>query len=121
MDPSGMEVTMISYTPPIRDMQFLLHELLDISASGLAGHEDLDPASTESILEAAGQITTEVLAPINLTGDQQGCRLEDGKVITPNGFGEAFDAMREGGWTALSCDTDHGGEGMPFLLNLATN
>ncbi|MDO5621084.1 MAG: acyl-CoA dehydrogenase C-terminal domain-containing protein [Paracoccus sp. (in: a-proteobacteria)] len=111
---------MTSYTPPTRDMQFLLHEVLKISESGLPGHEDLDPDMTEAVLEAAGKLASEVLEPLNRVGDQQGCRLENGVVYTPEGFKAAFEAMKEGGWTALDCDPEYGGQGMPYTIGLAT-
>ena len=97
---------MHSYSPPVRDLQFVLQDLLNIPESGLPGHADLDPDFTEAILEAAGKLASEVMAPLNGVGDRQGCRLENGIVRTPDGFAQAFDAMRQGGWTALDSDPD---------------
>ena len=111
---------MTIYIPPVRDMQFALHDVLKLSKSGLPGHEDLDPGFTEAILEAAGKLAAEVLAPLNAVGDRQGCRMENGVVRTPDGFNRAFQAMKEGGWTALDCDPDYGGQGMPYALGVAT-
>ena len=111
---------MTPYAPPVADMQFLLHEVLKITDSGLPGHADLDRDFTGAILDAAGQLSSEVLAPLNATGDRQGCTLADGKVSTPEGFRAAFDAMREGGWTALDCAEEDGGQGMPYILGVAT-
>ena len=108
------------YSAPVRDMQFILHDVLNISQSGLAGHEDLDRDFTGAILEAAGKLAEEVLAPLNAVGDREGCVLENGVVRTPQGFDRAFAAMKEGGWTALDCDPDYGGQGMPYVLGLAT-
>ncbi|WBU52222.1 acyl-CoA dehydrogenase C-terminal domain-containing protein [Paracoccus sp. SCSIO 75233] len=108
------------YNAPVRDMQFILHDVLEVSASGLPGHEELDRDFTEAVLEAAGKLASEVLTPLNVVGDQQGCTLENGVVRTPDGFGEAFEQMKEGGWTALDCDPEYGGQGMPYLLGLAT-
>ncbi|HMM07959.1 MAG TPA: acyl-CoA dehydrogenase C-terminal domain-containing protein [Paracoccus solventivorans] len=110
---------MTAYTAPIRDMQFLLHDLLRISDSGLPGREELDASFTQAVLDAAGQLASEVLEPLNATGDREGCVLENGSVRTPAGFDRAFDAMREGGWTGLDCDPDYGGQGMPYVLNVA--
>ncbi|WP_415393593.1 acyl-CoA dehydrogenase C-terminal domain-containing protein [Paracoccus sp. SJTW-4] len=110
---------MTAYTAPIRDMQFLLHDLLRISDSGLPGREELDASFTQAVLDAAGQLASEVLEPLNATGDREGCVLENGTVRTPAGFDRAFDAMREGGWTGLDCDPDYGGQGMPYVLNVA--
>ncbi|MFD2174436.1 acyl-CoA dehydrogenase C-terminal domain-containing protein [Rhodobacter lacus] len=110
---------MPSYTANIRDMQFVLHELLDVSASGVPGYADLEREFTEAVLDAAGKVSSEVLAPLNAVGDHEGCRLENGVVRTPKGFDAAFAAMKEGGWTALDCNPDYGGQGMPYVLNCA--
>ncbi|AXC49111.1 acyl-CoA dehydrogenase [Paracoccus suum] len=111
---------MPSYTAPVRDLQFVLHDLLGISQSGLPGHEDLDRDFTGAILEAAGALASDVLAPLNLPGDRQGCVLENGVVRTPDGFKAAFEQVREGGWTALDLDPEYGGQGMPYLLGMTT-
>ncbi|MDB6180052.1 acyl-CoA dehydrogenase C-terminal domain-containing protein [Paracoccus fistulariae] len=108
------------YTPPIRDLQFALHDVLKLSESDLPGHDELDRDFTEAVLDAAGKLSAEVLAPLNIIGDQQGCKLENGVVRTPDGFGAAFEAMKEGGWTALDCDPEYGGQGMPYVMGLAT-
>ncbi|MGR3719657.1 MAG: acyl-CoA dehydrogenase C-terminal domain-containing protein [Paracoccus sp. (in: a-proteobacteria)] len=108
------------YTPPVRDLQFGLHDVLKIQQSGLPGHDELDRDFTEAVLDAAGKLSTEVLAPLNMVGDRQGCRLENGVVRTPDGFKAAFEQMKEGGWTALDCDPEYGGQGMPYVLGLAT-
>ena len=111
---------MTTYTAPVADMQFLLHDVLKLTESGLPGHEDLDREVTGAILEAAGQLASEVLAPLNAVGDRQGCTLSDGMVTTPEGFGAAFAAVKEGGWTALDCAEEDGGQGMPYVLGVAT-
>ena len=110
---------MPSYTANTKDMQFLLHDLLKISSAGIPGYEELEPDFTEAVLEAAGKVASEVLAPLNEVGDKEGCVLENGVVRTPKGFDAAFEAMKEGGWTALDCDPEYGGQGMPYLLNCA--
>src|SRR5690606_16026778 len=110
---------MTTYSAPVRDMQFLLHDVLEISRQELPGHDELDRDFTQAVLEAAGKIASEVLAPLNATGDREGCRLENGVVHTPKGFAEAFQQMREGGWTALDCDPEYGGQGMPYVIGLA--
>ncbi len=112
---------MSQYQPPIQDMQFLLHDLLRISQSPLPGHDELDPDFTEAVLEAAGKISAEVLAPLNAIGDREGCRLENGQVRTPTGFDAAFRAMKDGGWTSLDCAPEYGGQGLPYTMNLAAN
>ncbi|TNE94500.1 MAG: acyl-CoA dehydrogenase, partial [Rhodobacteraceae bacterium] len=110
---------MSSYTANTKDMQFVLHEVLKISEAGVPGYEELDRDFTEAVLDAAGKVSSEVLAPLNEVGDKEGCVLENGVVRTPKGFDAAFEAMKEGGWTALDCDPDFGGQGMPYLLNCA--
>ncbi|AUM73451.1 acyl-CoA dehydrogenase C-terminal domain-containing protein [Paracoccus jeotgali] len=108
------------YEAPLRDMQFILHDVLDIKNTGLPGHDELDRDFTEAVLDAAGKLATEMLLPLNVVGDRQGCVLENGIVRTPDGFKGAFDALREGGWTARDCDPEFGGQGMPYLMGLAT-
>mgnify|MGYP001792685766 CR=1 FL=1 len=111
---------MPSYTAPTKDTQFILQEVLDVSAQDIPGYGDLDADFTAAVLEEAGKIASQVLAPLNSVGDSQGCRLENGVVRTPEGFKAAYDTMREGGWTALDADPAYGGQGMPMILNLAT-
>ena len=110
---------MPSYTAPTKDMQFVLHELLDVSGQDIPGYADLDRDFTGAVLQEAGRVAQEVLFPINATGDRQGCTLENGVVRTPDGFGEAFEVMKEGGWTALDCDEAYGGQGLPYIANTA--
>jgi alkylation response protein AidB-like acyl-CoA dehydrogenase len=110
---------MLSYTPPVKDLQFLLQDVLEISRSDIPGYAELDPEFTEAVLNEAGRISAEVLAPLNASGDAEGCTLQNGVVRTPKGFPEAYGQMRDGGWLGLDCDTEHGGQGMPYLLNCA--
>ncbi len=110
---------MPSYTPPVRDMQFLLHDVMGVAGCGIAGYDALDRAFTEAVLTEAGKLARDVLAPLNAVGDRQGCRLENGVVRTPDGFRAAFDALREGGWPALDCAPEFGGQGLPYLMNTA--
>ena len=102
---------MPSYSAPVRDYQFLLHEVLDVSQySNLPGFSDLDKETLDAILEEGGKFASEVLAPINRTGDIQGCtRHDDGSVTTPDGFKDAYKLLVEGGWPALVADTAYGG------------
>ncbi|MFV0386499.1 acyl-CoA dehydrogenase C-terminal domain-containing protein [Paracoccus sp. (in: a-proteobacteria)] len=108
------------YNPPVKDLQFALHDVLNLSKSGLPGHDELDRDFTEAVLEAAGKLSSEVLAPLNVVGDLQGCRLENGVVRTPDGFAAAFEQMKEGGWNGLDCDPEYGGQGMPYVMGMAT-
>ncbi len=111
---------MPSYTAPTRDTQFILQEMLDVTAMDIPGYDELDADFTAAVLEESGKIAGELLQPLNGTGDKQGCQLENGVVRTPEGFKAAYDALREGGWSALDADPAYGGQGMPALLNLAT-
>jgi len=110
---------MPTYTAPTKDMAFVLHDLLKVDQSDIPGYDDLDEGFTSAILEEAGKIGAEVLAPLNAVGDREGCRLENGVVYTPTGFKAAFDQMRDGGWTGLDCDPDYGGQGMPYIIGSA--
>ncbi|MZR11807.1 acyl-CoA dehydrogenase [Maritimibacter sp. DP07] len=110
---------MPSYTPDTRDMAFLLHDVLKVETKDVPGYEDLDPSFTSAILEEAAKISSEVLAPLNRVGDVEGCKLENGVVRTPTGFKEAFDQVRDGGWTGLDCDPEYGGQGLPHVIGSA--
>ena len=110
---------MPAYSAPVKDMQFVLHNTLGISASDIPGYADLDSAFTEAVLTEAGRLASEVLAPLNPVGDREGCRLENGVVHTPTGFAQAYRQLRQGGWTALDCDPAYGGQGLPYLIGTA--
>ena len=112
---------MTTYTAPVKDMQYLLHDVLNVSAMETPGYDDLDRDTTSAILEEAGKLASDVLEPLNGPGDEAGCRFENGLVATPAGFKEAFDQVREGGWTGLDCDPDYGGQGMPHLMGAVLN
>ena len=107
------------YNAPIKDLDFVLHDLLKVEQSATPGYDELDRDFTSAILEEAGKIARDVLAPLNIVGDHEGCVLENGVVRTPKGFKEAFDLVREGGWTGLDCDPEYGGQGMPYVLATA--
>ncbi|MEM7544797.1 MAG: acyl-CoA dehydrogenase C-terminal domain-containing protein [Pseudomonadota bacterium] len=110
---------MPTYTPPTEDHAFILHEVLKVHENTeLEGYDELTPDLTSAILEEAGKLGAEVLAPLNQVGDG-GCTLENGVVRTPEGFKEAFDHLRNGGWTSLSCDPDFGGQGVPGIVHAA--
>ena len=82
---------MPAYTPPVRDQQFLLHDLFKVGESDIPGYRDLDRSFTAAVLEEAGKIAANVLQPLNVVGDTQGCSLENGVVRTPEGFKAAWD------------------------------
>lgn len=107
------------YIAPTKDMQFVLNDVLDVKNSSIPGYSDLDSDFLSAILEEAGKITSQVLAPINASGDQQGCQFENGVVRTPDGFKDAFEQVKEGGWTGIDCDPEFGGQGLPYLVGTA--
>ena len=107
---------MQTYKAPLRDMRFVLHEL-HADAQPLPGLEDFTPDVADAILEEAGKFCTERLLPLNASGDEEGCCLENGVVRTPKGFPEAYKAFREGGWTAMGADPAYGGQGLPAGIN----
>lgn len=104
------------YSAPTKDMSFILHDVLNVNNEDIAGYSDLEPDFVSAILNESAKIAENVLAPLNAVGDKEGCRLENGVVRTPTGFKNAFEQMKEGGWTGLDCDPDYGGQGMPFIL-----
>ncbi|MDX1592800.1 MAG: acyl-CoA dehydrogenase C-terminal domain-containing protein [Gammaproteobacteria bacterium] len=111
---------MAGYTPPLRDLHFVYHELhgLDDLAE-LPGYAEATPDIVDAVLEEAGRFCSEVLAPLNARGDAQGCRLaEDGSVKTPDGFGDAYARFVDAGWNALAAPVEHGGQGLPHTLDL---
>ncbi|MDE1895662.1 MAG: acyl-CoA dehydrogenase C-terminal domain-containing protein [Rhodospirillales bacterium] len=102
---------MQTYTAPLRDMRFVLHELHP--AKPLPGTEDFTPDLLDSVLEEAGKFCAEILLPLNAPGDEEGCHYENGVVRTPKGFKEAYKAFSEAGWGALNADPQYGGQGLP--------
>lgn len=111
---------MPEYTPPSRDMQFVLHELLQVESAfkELSPYQEVDAEIIDQIVEEAGKFCTEALLPLNQSGDAEGCtRHEDGTVTTPTGFKDAFAQYVEAGWPSLACDPEYGGQGLPELVN----
>ncbi|HEY9207720.1 MAG: acyl-CoA dehydrogenase C-terminal domain-containing protein [Acidovorax soli] len=112
---------MPTYTPPLRDMQFVMHEVLKVSdeLKALPPHADVDVDTINAVLEEGGKFAAEVAFPINISGDTEGCTLDKTthEVTTPQGFKEAYAKYVEGGWAALSCDPAYGGQGLPFVVN----
>ena len=112
---------MPSYTPPLRDMQFVMHEVLKVSdeLKALPAHAEVDVDTINAVIEEAGKFAAEVAFPLNMVGDTEGCTLDKAthEVKTPTGFKEAYAQYVEGGWAALSCDPEYGGQGLPFVLN----
>jgi alkylation response protein AidB-like acyl-CoA dehydrogenase len=110
---------MPSYTAPIKDMQFVLHDVLKVTEQTIPGYDELEADFTSAILEEAGKLTSEVLAPLNAVGDKEGCRLENGVIYTPTGFKDAFAKVKEGGWPGLDMPEQYGGQNMPYVMGTA--
>jgi alkylation response protein AidB-like acyl-CoA dehydrogenase len=112
---------MPSYNPPLRDMQFVMHEVLNVTESlkQIPRHADTDADTINAVLEEGGKFAANVIFPLNISGDAEGCKLDKTthEVTAPKGFKEAYAQYVEGGWAALSCDPDYGGQGLPFVLN----
>ena len=109
------------YIAPLRDMQFVIHELLDAEGTlkGLPRHAEIDADIINQVLEEGGKFTSQVLFPLNHSGDREGCRLDPAthEVKTPKGFKGAYAQYVAGGWAALSCDPAFGGQGLPVVIN----
>ncbi|WP_435659789.1 acyl-CoA dehydrogenase C-terminal domain-containing protein [Leisingera caerulea] len=110
---------MPSYTAPAKDAQFILHDVLKVSGQDIPGYNELEPEFTGAVLEEAGKIASEVLHPLNVVGDTEGCRLENGVVYTPNGFKDAFEKVKEGGWPGIDMPEEFGGQNMPYVIGTA--
>jgi alkylation response protein AidB-like acyl-CoA dehydrogenase len=112
---------MAQYTPPLRDMQFVLHELLHVTDEfkGMPRHAEVDADTVNAVLEEGGKFAAEVLFPLNQSGDAEGCTLDKASraVTAPKGFSAAYAQYVEGGWAALSCDPAYGGQGLPITVN----
>lgn len=112
---------MINYAPPLRDMQFVLNDMLD--APGVLAacpvHAEIDADLMQQVLTEGGRFAAEILFPLNASGDHEGCHFDAGAVTTPTGFVAAYRQFCEAGWPALACATEHGGQGLPYVLNCA--
>jgi alkylation response protein AidB-like acyl-CoA dehydrogenase len=111
---------MSDYTPPLADMRFVLHELIGLERiAALPGCEQVGRELVDAILDEAGKFARDVLAPLNRVGDTEGSALVDDAVRTPAGFRDAYRQFIEGGWSALTGDPDHGGQGLPAIVSAA--
>ncbi len=109
---------MQTYDAPLRDMRFVLHELHGLDRlTALPAFAELDAGTVDLVLEEARRLAAEVLLPLNASGDQEGCVIENGVVRTPKGFREAYDAFCEGGWPSMTGDPEYGGQGLPESVN----
>jgi alkylation response protein AidB-like acyl-CoA dehydrogenase len=112
---------MAQYTPPLRDMQFVLHELLNVADELrlMPRHAEIDADTINAVLEEGGKFAAEVTFPLNISGDAEGCTLDKAthEVKAPQGYKEAYAKYIEGGWAALGCDPEYGGQGLPIVVN----
>ena len=112
---------MPQYNPPLRDMHFVLHELLNATdeLKMLPRHADVDVDTINAVLEEGGKFASQVIFPINLSGDQEGCTHDKAThaVRPPRGFKEAYAQYVEGGWPAMAADAEYGGQGLPIVVN----
>ncbi|ABR89438.1 acyl-CoA dehydrogenase oxidoreductase protein [Janthinobacterium sp. Marseille] len=108
------------YIAPLRDMQFVLHELLHVAdeLKVLPKHADIDADIINQVLEEGGKFTSEVLFPLNHSGDREGCKLDTSthEVTPPKGFKAAYEQYVAAGWPSLTCDPEYGGQGLPMVL-----
>jgi len=111
---------MAMYKAPLRDMQFVLNEVFEADKlwASMEATQEVTPDLAEAILEEGAKLTENELFPLNLSGDAEGCRFEDGQVFTPKGFKEAYKTLSEGGWMGLGGNPEFGGQGMPKMLTV---
>lgn len=109
------------YQAPLREMRFAIERVLDAPASWARceAFAELDMATANAVLEEGARFASEVLLPLNASGDREGCTLRDGQVTMPAGFRAAYRALVQGGWPALPCGAEWGGQGLPLLLDAA--
>jgi len=109
---------MPTYNAPLENIKFILNDVLKSEQlTEIPGYEEATPELVEQILEEGAKLCENVLFPINMSGDEEGCSLKDGVVTTPKGFKEAYKEFTEGGWTGVSGDPEYGGMGLPMLVN----
>ena len=114
---------MTAYSAPTRDMQFVINEvagLAEVAALPAFAEQEIGPELTEAVLDEAARLASGVLAPLNHPGDVQGVRLGPEGVIPADGFAGAYQKFVDSGWNGIGCAVDHGGQGLPELLNTAT-
>ena len=114
---------MHAYQVPLQDMRFALRQVLEYDAhyASLPAAEEATPDVIDAILEEGAKFAQSVVAPLNATGDQQGCQWHDGEVTTPDGFREAYQQYVEGGWPSMTQALEHGGQGLPESLGTLLN
>jgi len=111
---------MPEYKAPLRDMSFVLNEVLSAEQhyQNLAGCEDATPDMISAIMEEGAKFSERVLSPLSQVGDQQGCTWDEGAVTTPEGFKEAYQQFVEGGWPSLAHEVEYGGQGLPESVGM---
>ena len=112
---------MPTYTPPLRDMQFVMHEVLKVvdDFKQMPQYAEIDVETISAVLEEGGKFAAEVIFPLNVSGDAEGCSYDPVThvVTTPKGFKEAYRTYIDAGWAALGCDPEYGGQGLPLVVN----
>ncbi len=108
---------MSNYQPPMKEMQFVIEELANLEQlSQLQGFDEASADMAEAILQTAGKLASEVIAPTNQTSDEHGCWMEDGRVVSPPELTKAYQQLAENGWMGVDQPVEFGGQGMPYLL-----
>ena len=107
---------MPSYCAPIKDIIYVMEDVIRVGNSDVPGYQELDTGFISAILDESAKLAQDVLAPLNVVGDKEGCTLDNGVVRTPIGFKRAFEMVKSGGWTGLDCDPEYGGQGIPIIM-----
>ncbi|WP_298633011.1 acyl-CoA dehydrogenase C-terminal domain-containing protein [uncultured Umboniibacter sp.] len=114
---------MADYKAPLRDIRFVRDEIFDFNTlyTKINGGEDATPDMVDAILDEIGRFAEQEIAPTNVTGDREGCKLGEDGVIAPSGFKEVYQKFVEGGWPSLSADPEFGGQGLPVSLGMTVS
>ena len=112
---------MSEYQAPLKDMRFVINELAGLDTlAKLPGYEEATPDMLEAILEQAGILASEVFSPLNYPGNEHGTFVENGKVVSPPGFKDAYQQFVENGWQGIDQPVEFGGQGLPYVVATAT-
>lgn len=110
------------YTPPVKDMRFVLDHIVEMDKiAALPGYENASPDMVEAVLTEAARLASEVWAPTHVAGDAEGAKLNGDAVKTATGFKDAYKQFADGGWMGVTCEAEHGGQGLPWALGMAVN
>src|SRR5712692_192913 len=111
---------MATYKAPLKEIEFVLHEIAGMpELTALPGFAEATPELVMGVLEEAAKLVEGSIAPLNRSGDEEGCRFENGNVFTPAGFKQAYELYTQAGWGGLALDPEYGGQGLPYLLSTA--